>query len=102
MEVSGQLHTPAALPGGKELRHLLDRRLDGLQSRSQRCGEEDNLFPGVESQPSGPLLYRLSYHHILNVERMYVCEIRCECHIVFGKFCSSVWSYAVISYIVPV
>jgi hypothetical protein len=44
MEVSGQLHAPAALPPGKEPRYALDRRLDGPQSRSGRCGEEKNLY----------------------------------------------------------
>jgi hypothetical protein len=42
MEVSGQLHAPAALPQGKSLRYPLDRRLGGLQSRSKRGGEEKN------------------------------------------------------------
>jgi hypothetical protein len=44
MEVSGQLHTPAALPPGKETRYPLDRRLSGLQSRSGRGGEERDLL----------------------------------------------------------
>jgi hypothetical protein len=40
MEVSGQLHALADLPPGKEPRHPFDRRVDGPQSRSGRCGEE--------------------------------------------------------------
>jgi hypothetical protein len=47
MEVTGQLHAPAALPPGKE---PLDRRLGGTQSRSGRGGEEKNSQPppGIE------------------------------------------------------
>jgi hypothetical protein len=40
MELSGQLHSPAALPPGKSPFYPLDRRLGGIQSRSQRGGEE--------------------------------------------------------------
>jgi hypothetical protein len=39
MEVSGQLHAPAALPPGKSLRYPFYRRLGGPQSRSERYGE---------------------------------------------------------------
>jgi hypothetical protein len=42
MEVSGQLHAPAALPAGKEPLVPLDRKLGGPQSRSGRGGEEEN------------------------------------------------------------
>jgi hypothetical protein len=69
MEVSGQLHAPAALPPGKSLWYPLDRRLGGPQSRSGRGGEEKNpqLPPGIEhynpDRPArSPALYRLSYH----------------------------------------
>jgi hypothetical protein len=50
MEVSGQLHAPAALPPGKSPWYPLDRRLCGPQSRSGRGGEEKNFqsLPGVE------------------------------------------------------
>jgi hypothetical protein len=48
MEVSGQLHAPAALLPGKE--HPLDMRLDVPQSRSGRGGEEKipQPPPGIE------------------------------------------------------
>jgi hypothetical protein len=69
MEVSGQLHTPAALPPGKEPLVPLDRRLGGPQSRSGLCGLEKNSQPppGIEphnpDRPArSPALYRLSYH----------------------------------------
>jgi hypothetical protein len=51
MEVSAQLHAPAALPPSvRTPRYPLDRRLDGPQSRSGRGGEEKNSqkLPGLE------------------------------------------------------
>jgi hypothetical protein len=50
MEVNGQLHAPAALPGRKSPLYPLDRRLGGHQSRSGRGGEGKNsqLPPGIE------------------------------------------------------
>jgi len=42
MEVSGHLHTPAALTPGKEPLNPLDRRLGGPQNRSELGGEEKN------------------------------------------------------------
>jgi hypothetical protein len=52
MEVSGQFHASAALFPGKSQGYPLDRKLDGPQSRSGRCGEEKNLFPLPEIEPS--------------------------------------------------
>jgi len=43
MEVSGQVHTTAALPQGKNLWYPLFRRLSGPQSRVGRGGEEKIL-----------------------------------------------------------
>jgi hypothetical protein len=56
MEVNGQLHTPAALPPGKEGPYPLDRRLGGPQSRSGRSGEGDKYLPlpGIEVRSSSP------------------------------------------------
>jgi hypothetical protein len=55
MEVSGQLHAPAALPQGKSPCCPLDRRLGGPQSRSGRGGEEKNIFYSCrESNPGRP------------------------------------------------
>jgi hypothetical protein len=50
MEVSGQLHAPAALPQRKSPWYPLDRRLGGPQNRSERGGEEKNsqLPPGIK------------------------------------------------------
>jgi hypothetical protein len=53
MEVSGQLHAPAALPQGKSSWYPLDRRLGGPQSQPGRGGEEKNshLSPSRDSNP---------------------------------------------------
>jgi hypothetical protein len=49
MEVSGQLHAPAALTPMKEPRYPLGGRLGGLQSRSGHDGEEKvPVLPGIE------------------------------------------------------
>jgi hypothetical protein len=42
MEVSGQVHAPAALPQGKSPWYPLDRSLGGPQSRHGCDGEEKN------------------------------------------------------------
>jgi hypothetical protein len=48
MEVSGQIHAPAALPRVKSRQYPLDRRQSGYQSRSGRSGEEEkSLFLSV-------------------------------------------------------
>jgi len=39
MDMSGQLHTPAALPPGKEARYEVATRLGGAQGRSGQGGE---------------------------------------------------------------
>jgi hypothetical protein len=66
MEVSSQLHAPAALPPGKEPLVPFGQRLGGPQSRFGCGGEEKNCqpLPGLESpivQPVAQSLYRLSY-----------------------------------------
>jgi hypothetical protein len=60
MEVSGQLHDPAALPPGKELHYPLDRRLGGSHSHPGRGGEEKNSqpLPGLEPPIIKPLAWR--------------------------------------------
>jgi hypothetical protein len=56
MEVTGQLHAPAALPQGKSPGHPLDRRLGGPQSRSGHSGgEEKNSRPLPFRQELGEL-----------------------------------------------
>jgi hypothetical protein len=51
MEVSDQLHAPAAFPPRKEPWYPLDRRLGGTQSRSGRGGEEKNSQPPPGTEP---------------------------------------------------
>jgi hypothetical protein len=57
MDVNGQLHTPAALPTGRNPRYLLSVRLVGPQNWSVRYGVEKDLLTlsGIEHRPS---LYR--------------------------------------------
>jgi hypothetical protein len=54
MEVSGQLHIPAALSPGKSPRYPLDRRLGRPQRRSGRGDEENNSQPPPEIEPPNP------------------------------------------------
>jgi hypothetical protein len=43
MDVTGQLHAPAALPSEKSPRYPLDRRLGGSESRPRRCDKEKKV-----------------------------------------------------------
>jgi hypothetical protein len=68
LEVSGQLHAPAALPPGKSHRYPFYRRLGGPQSQSGRYGEVKIFYlTGTRTlvPPDRPArsqsLYRLSY-----------------------------------------
>jgi hypothetical protein len=68
MEVSGQVHAPAALPpGGKSPWYPLDRRLGEPQCRYGRGGEEKSLpLPGIEpGHPDRSLVTILSYSGII-------------------------------------
>jgi hypothetical protein len=51
MEVSGQLHAPAALLPGEIPWYPLDRRLGGHQSRSGHGGEEKNSQTPPKIEP---------------------------------------------------
>jgi hypothetical protein len=52
MEVSGQLHAPAALPPEKSPRYPFYRRLGGPQSRSGRYEELKIFYPtGTRTPP---------------------------------------------------
>jgi hypothetical protein len=72
MEMSGQLHAPAALAPGKE---PLDRSLGGLQSRTGRYGEEKNSgpFPGLEPPTIQP------------VAQSYTIELSCRMGLFRGR-----------------
>jgi hypothetical protein len=67
-KASGQLHTPVALPPGKEPLHALDKRLGELQSRSGRGGEDKNsqLLPGLEP----PIIQPVSQHYTTELSRL--------------------------------
>jgi hypothetical protein len=58
MEVSGQVHSPVALPGGNCPRYPLDGRLVGPQSRSGRCAGKKNLDPAENRTPATQPLAR--------------------------------------------
>jgi hypothetical protein len=51
MDVSGQLHAPAALLPGKDSLYPVDRRLGVPQCRSGRGGEEKNSQPLLGFEP---------------------------------------------------
>jgi hypothetical protein len=68
MDVSGQLHVPAALPPGKEPRYPLDRRLGGLQSRSGRGGEEKNSQPLPGLDP--PIIQLVAQRYTAELSRL--------------------------------
>jgi hypothetical protein len=52
MEMSCQLHGPAALPPGKSPWYPFDSRLGGSQSPSGRGGEEENTQPTPGLEPT--------------------------------------------------
>jgi hypothetical protein len=63
MEVSGDLHAPAALSTRKSRQYPMDRRLNGLQSISG-YGEEQKNLSGNRTRALQPVaLYQLSYHN---------------------------------------
>jgi hypothetical protein len=74
MEVSDQLHAPAALPPGKELLVRIGRKLDGSQGRSERHGGQKILpLPGIETlavQPGSPWVKQHSINYISHIARM--------------------------------
>jgi hypothetical protein len=73
MEVSGQLHAPAALPPGKQPRYTLDRKLGGPQGRSGSGGEEKNSqpLPGLET-PDHPARSLELYRWAMQIPMSFV------------------------------
>jgi hypothetical protein len=51
MEVSGQLHTLAALILGRRPHHPLDRRMGESQNQSKKGSEEKNAMFQLEIKP---------------------------------------------------
>jgi hypothetical protein len=71
-------HRPLYL-WGKSPRFLLDRRLGGLQSRSELCGGDTNLeLLGIESGPSSPAHLKISavLFHLLWWRRRIIASQR--------------------------
>jgi hypothetical protein len=93
LEVSCQLHAPAALPPRKSPRYPFYRRLGGPQSRYGRYGVMKIFYPTGIRTPAPPgrpacsqLLYRLSYpgspfecvksqNYPSLITYMYACDI---------------------------
>jgi hypothetical protein len=71
MEVSGQLHAPAALPPGKEPLVPTDRRLGGPQSRYGRGDEQKNTqpLPGLEL----PIIQTVAQRYSTELSQLLVC-----------------------------
>jgi hypothetical protein len=69
MEVTGQLHAPAALPPGKDPGYLIDRRLGGPQSRSGRGGEEKNSQPLPGLEP--PIIQPVAQRYTTEIPRLH-------------------------------
>jgi hypothetical protein len=83
MEVSGQLHLPAASPHQeKSLRYYLDRRLRGPQSRSGRGRKEKNSqpLPGLEHPIIEPVVqcYTAELSRLLAFNRVLKKSSPCQ------------------------
>jgi hypothetical protein len=66
MELTGQLHAPAALPPWKY--YPLDKRLRGPQSQSGRGGEEKNFQPLPGLEP--PIIQPVAQLYTVEVSRL--------------------------------
>jgi hypothetical protein len=79
MEVSGQLHAPAALPPREW--HLLDMRLGGPQSRSGRCSEEKNShpLPGLEL----PIIQPVAQSYTAELSRLLSYVVKVQIYILY-------------------
>jgi hypothetical protein len=88
MGVSGQLHSSATLPLGKEPPVSIGQGLGGPQSWSGHCGLEKNLLPlpGIEPGPSSPSLHwqpswcYWSNDFIQGLSLLYSC-----CHLIMKR-----------------
>jgi hypothetical protein len=70
MEVSGQLHSPAALSHGNNSWYPLDRRLGEPQSRSGRGGEEKNSQPLPGLEP--PIIQPVAQSYTTDLSRLLI------------------------------
>jgi hypothetical protein len=78
MEVSGQLHVPAALLQRKNCWYPLDRRLGGPQSRSERGGKEKNSQPLPGLEP--PIIQPVVHHYTTELSRLLIYLNEGKCH----------------------
>jgi hypothetical protein len=74
MEMSGQLHAPAALSQGKSYWYSLDRRLSGPQSRSERGGEEKNSHPLRRLEP--PIIQPVVQQYTTELSRLLYKKVK--------------------------
>jgi hypothetical protein len=72
MEVSGQLHVPAALSPGKSPWYPLSRRLGESQNRSGRGVEEKNSQPLQGLKP--PIVQPLAQRYTTGVYQLLVFQ----------------------------
>jgi hypothetical protein len=72
IEVTGQLHAPAALPKRKSPWYQLDRRLGGPQNRFGCGGEQKNFqpLPGLETPISQPVAQCYTFTFIIYSVRL--------------------------------
>jgi hypothetical protein len=68
MELSDQLHAPAALPQGKSPWYPLNRRLGGPQSRSGHAGEEKNSHTLLGFEP--PIIQPVAHRYATELSRL--------------------------------
>jgi hypothetical protein len=74
MEVSGQLHPPAALAPGKEPLVPIGQEAGWATSRSGRGGEEKNSQPPPESNPRTPIVQLVAQRYTDWATVSLVCE----------------------------
>jgi hypothetical protein len=68
MEISGQLHAPAALLPGKSPWYPLDRRLGGPQNQFGQGGEEKNSQPLPGFEP--PIIQPVAQPYTIELSRL--------------------------------
>jgi hypothetical protein len=86
LEVSGQLHAPAAFFAWRERQYSLDRRLIGPQNRYERCGEKNILaLAGIRTvtplsycpQPVAMPTVTSRLHHTVSICYVFLRVSRC-------------------------
>jgi hypothetical protein len=76
MEVSGQLHAPAALPPGKSPRYPFYRRLGGPQIKRCTQGNENaEIFPSVHRMQNTIFGVETSYRHCFHLHGRSISQL---------------------------